>query len=84
MNEILLASGLVVPPIGYGTFPLKERLVESAPMALRCGYKRFNAKMKLKFAWRAFKLTVKDALVALHVICPQDVSCKQGDVCARS
>lgn len=39
MNESRQASGLVLPPIGYGTFPLKEQLVDSVPMALRCGYK---------------------------------------------
>lgn len=37
MKTLVPASGLVLPPIGYGTFPLKERLVESVPLAIACG-----------------------------------------------
>lgn len=37
MKTLVLASGLVLPPIGYGTFPLKERLVESVPLAIAGG-----------------------------------------------
>ena len=39
MNEYRLSNGLVVPKIGYGTFPLKERLVESVPISVRSGYR---------------------------------------------
>lgn len=33
------AAAFAFPPIGYGTFPLKERLVDAIPMAVRCGYR---------------------------------------------
>lgn len=37
MKTLVPANGLVLPPIGYGTFPLKERLVESVPLAIAGG-----------------------------------------------
>ena len=39
----ILANGFEMPCIGYGTFPLKDELVETLPLAVRAGYRLVDA-----------------------------------------
>lgn len=42
MGHMILNNGLKIPQIGYGTYPHKEKLLESIPQAAEIGYRLFD------------------------------------------
>ncbi len=42
MKEITLNNGISIPPIGFGTYPQKDTLVQSAQTAYAVGYRLFD------------------------------------------
>lgn len=42
MDENTLSNGVVMPMLGYGTFPQKEELLSSFPCVGNCGYRMFD------------------------------------------
>lgn len=42
MEYVKLNNGLLIPQIGYGTFPQKESLVENVPIAYNIGYRMID------------------------------------------
>ena len=42
MNRVSLSNGMIIPAMGFGTYPQKEQLCETAQTAYRVGYRLFD------------------------------------------